>query len=115
MTIPFTPQGTDPKTGKAAWHTADFEDYEHRLETEGAWTPAPTDRPIVLGRHSLLGIDSTVVVTDVATREELAARRDKAAADSPEVRLLLDGDLAWSKASSAALNALAARAQLQKT
>ncbi|MEU6054209.1 hypothetical protein ABZ829_27785 [Streptomyces xanthochromogenes] len=91
MKLSFTPQGTDPKTGSATWHTADFEEYEHRLETTGAWSPTPVDRPIVLGRHSktVAGPDATVtvVVTDIGTPADLKRRIKTAAANAPALHI----------------------------
>jgi hypothetical protein len=86
-TFCFTPQGTDPKTGNTTWHTADFEEYEHRLETSGAWSPTPMDRPIVFGRHSqpVAGLDTTVIVTEIGTPADLRQRITAAYNDRPEL------------------------------
>ncbi|MGW1870929.1 hypothetical protein ACWCPS_35990 [Streptomyces mauvecolor] len=107
----FSPQGKDPETGEHAWHAADFDALEHTLETTDAWTPPPADRPIVFGRHAQRpeGLDTTVVVTDIGTPDDLRSRTDAAAADSPEVHLLFTGIPGHGKTRSAALAAAASR------
>lgn len=109
--VAFTPQGKNATTGESIWATADFESYEHLLETTGAWIPTPVDRPIVFGRHSqhVANLDTPIVVTDIGTPADLARRTGAAAADSPEVHLLFAGTLGRGKASSAALDAAASR------
>ncbi|MGW5529409.1 hypothetical protein [Streptomyces xanthochromogenes] len=103
----FTPQGQDPKTGQPTWNAADFDALEHTLETTGAWTPAPVDRPIVFGRHArqIEGLDTTVVVTDIGTPDDLRRRTAAAAADAPALHLLLGGTPRRGKTSAALADA----------
>ncbi|MFI6055733.1 hypothetical protein ACIBCO_37325 [Streptomyces violascens] len=106
----FTPHGTDPATGESAWHAADFDQLVHTLEASGT-CPVSDDRPIIFGRHAAGNPGTKVVVTDFGGRDDLNRRTAAAAADSPEVHLLIGGTLGRGKASSAALAAYANRSK----
>ncbi|MGW2863311.1 hypothetical protein [Streptomyces sp. NPDC001205] len=83
---------------------------EHLLEASGAWTsPVSGGRPIVLGRHAVDVPGTTVVTADLGARDDLARRTAAAAADSPEVHLVLSGTLARGKANRAVVEAVAHR------